>query len=119
MDRNHIRFAISPKSPVIENIKQDPNIQLLVTLTDNVRAIKGKARVLLETIPEVSFPMTCIEVIINGSEDIMFYGGRLVSEPKYEKTYSVDLSKKLDTAIYKTLRNKQEYEEVYYEAEKN
>jgi hypothetical protein len=104
VDESLIRFAISPKSPLLENIKQQPRIKILVTLPGAVLAIEGNARVQPQPIPDVAFPMSCVEVEVDKVDDIMFYGGLVVSEPTYEKTYSADLSQKLDSAIYKKLR---------------
>ncbi|SFI62022.1 pyridoxamine 5'-phosphate oxidase family protein [Thermoflavimicrobium dichotomicum] len=104
VDESLIRFAISPKSPLLENIKQQPRIKILVTLPGYVLAIEGRARVQPQPIPDVAFPMSCVEVEVDQVDDIMFYGGLVISEAKYEKTYSAELSKKLDSAIYKTLR---------------
>lgn len=104
VDESLIRFAISPKSRLLENIKQQPRIKILVTLPGDVLAVEGKARVQPDPIPDVAFPMSCVEVEVDKVDDIMFYGGLVISEAKYEKTYSAELSKKLDSAIYKTLR---------------
>lgn len=99
-----IRFAISPKSPLIRNISQRPKMQILFAIPEHTLAITGTARVQSDPIPDMPFPMLCVELAINRVDDIMFYGGVVTSEPKYMKTYAADLSKKLDTAIYTALR---------------
>ena len=99
-----IRFAISPKSPLIDNVKHNPTMQIIVTIPENTLAITGTAVVQPDPIPDMPFPMSYVELKIERVDDIMFYGGVVTSEPQYKKTYAVDLSKKLDTAIYKTLR---------------
>ncbi|WP_044894397.1 pyridoxamine 5'-phosphate oxidase family protein [Bacillus alveayuensis] len=100
---NLIRFAISPKSPLINNVKQNPNMQILLTIPEHTLSISGSAIVQPDPIPDMPFPMCCVELHIERVDDIMFYGGVVTSETKYKKTYPAELSKKLDSAIYKTL----------------
>ncbi len=99
-----IRFAISPKSPLLSNIKVHPEIKILVIIPGNVLSVRGTAIACEEPIADLPFPMSCIEVEVNRVDDIMFYGGLVTAEPRYEKTYSAGLSKKLDAAIYNALR---------------
>lgn len=107
VNANLIRFAISPKSPLIKNIKHNPCIQILLAIPEHALAINGLARVQPDPIPDMPFPMSCVELQIETIDDIMFHGGVVISETKYKKTYPVDLSTKLDTAIYKTLSKPQ------------
>jgi hypothetical protein len=103
VNANLIRFAISPKSPLLENVKQNPCMQILLSIPEHTLAVNGSARVQPDPIPDMPFPMCCVELRIERVDDIMFYGGVVTSETKYKKTYSAELSKKLDTAIYNTL----------------
>jgi hypothetical protein len=105
VSENVIRFAISPKSRLLQNINEIPSMQILVALPENVLAIEGKAVLKSETIQNVSFPMACVEVSITKADDIMFYGGLVTSEAKYTKTYPKTLSEKLDKHIYAALNN--------------
>ncbi|MEW9672075.1 pyridoxamine 5'-phosphate oxidase family protein [Ammoniphilus sp. 3BR4] len=99
-----IRFAISPKSPLLANIKELPEVEIIVIIPGNVLSVRGTAKVNEELITDLPFPMSCVEVEVSRVDDIMFYGGLVTEEPRYEKTYPADLSKKLDTAIYRSLR---------------
>ncbi|MGF9711259.1 hypothetical protein EXW96_21680 [Paenibacillus sp. JMULE4] len=99
-----IRFAVSPKSPLIRNVNERPRMQILFSIPEHTLAVTGTARVLPDPIPDMPFPMLCVELAIDRADDIMFYGGKVTSEPKYIKTYAADLSQKLDTAVYTALR---------------
>lgn len=76
----------------------------MFSIPEHTLAVTGTARVQPDPIPGMPFAMLCVELTIDRVDDIMFYGGMVTSEPKYIKTYSADLSKKLDTAIYTALR---------------
>lgn len=105
VDQHTIRFAISPKSRLLQNIKDVPTMQILAALPENVLAIQGLAVQKLSKIPNVPFPMACVEMVIINADDVMFYGGKVTSEAKYIKTYPRKLSEKLDHSIYKALKN--------------
>jgi hypothetical protein len=47
--------------------------------------------------------MTAVNVDVHEVREIIFYGSTITTEPQYEKTYNLDLAKKLDAAIYAAL----------------
>ena len=45
-----------------------------------------------------------VTVEVESVEDVMFYGGKVTTEPQYEKTYKKELAEKLDSEVYGVLR---------------
>jgi hypothetical protein len=44
-----------------------------------------------------------ITVDVKEVEDVIFYGGKVVQEPSYEKTYDPKLAEKLDNEVHELL----------------
>jgi len=53
---------------------------------------------------EKTIKVRVVSVEIESVEDVMFYGGKVTTEPAYEKTYNQSLAEKLDHEIYSLLR---------------
>ena len=47
--------------------------------------------------------MRIVSVEIEFVEDVVFSGGKLTTEPEYEKTYNKELAVKLDHEVYTIL----------------
>ena len=67
-------------------------------------SIKGKGKV--SEIIEKTIKVRVVSVEIESVEDVMFYGGKVTTEPAYEKTYNQSLAEKLDHEIYSLLEKK-------------
>ena len=48
--------------------------------------------------------MRIVSVEIKFVEDVVFSGGKVTTEPEYEKTYNKELAVKLDHEVYTILR---------------
>jgi len=98
-----IKFALGHKAGSVENIIIDPYVVLHVVGPDSCYEITGTAQV-SETIKgTMSFKVVTVDV--ETVEDVIFYGGKISTVPVYEKTYDLDLAKKLDEEIYSKLRS--------------
>jgi hypothetical protein len=97
-----INFAIGHNASSTKNIKNDPNVILGVIGVGSCYAIKGKGTV--SDIIEKTIKIRVVSVIVESVEDVMFYGGKVTTEPEYEKTYKKELAKKLDQDVYGVLR---------------
>ena len=96
-----VHFAVGAKASVIGNIEHNPNIILGVIGAGSSYAIKGKVyrtESFDKTIKIQAFSMN-----VESVEDVMFYGGKIIVEPEYEKTYKKELAEKLDSEIYEAL----------------
>ena len=79
-----------------------PNVILSVIGAGSCFSIKGKGKV--SEIIEKTIKVRVVSVEIESVEDVMFYGGKVTTEPAYEKTYNQSLAEKLDHEIYSLLR---------------
>lgn len=99
---DRIHFAIGHNASSAKNIQADPNIILGVIGAGSCFSIKGKGTV--SDIIEKTIKVRVVTVQIESVEDVMFYGGKVTTEPAYEKTYNKSLAEKLDNEIYSLLR---------------
>jgi len=99
---DRIHFAIGHNASSAKNIENDPNVILGIIGAGGCFAIKGKGEV--SDIIEKTIKMRVVSVEIESVEDVMFYGGKVTAEPKYEKTYNKSLGEKLDNEVYGVLR---------------
>ena len=99
---DRINFAIGHNASSASNIQNDPSVILGVIGVGSCFAIKGNGKV--SEIIEGTIKMRIVSVEIESVEDVMFYGGKVTTEPEYEKTYNKELAEKLDNEVYGVLR---------------
>ena len=99
---DRINFAIGHNASSARNIQNDPNVILGVIGAGSCFAIKGNGKV--SEIIEGTIKIRIVSVEIESVEDVMFYGGKVTTEPEYEKTYNKELAEKLDNEVYGVLR---------------
>ena len=87
---------------VREILKSNPNVVLGFIGAGSSFSIKGKGKV--SDIIEKTIKIRIVSVEIESVEDVMFYGGKVTTEPAYEKTYNKELAEKLDNEVYGVLR---------------
>ena len=104
-DRSTIRFAVSSKSSIIENVVANAQVALNVFAAGSFYTISGQARVVQEPMEGVPLKLTLIELAIAEVRDVMFYGSRIAVEPQYVKTYDEQAAEKLDTQVMNALKN--------------
>ncbi|MFC4770269.1 pyridoxamine 5'-phosphate oxidase family protein [Effusibacillus consociatus] len=99
-----IRFAVDPRSRIVSNIKKDGRVSVAVLGPDSCYSISGVAKADTENLEGVALKMIKVEIAIDEVRDVMFYGAKLLAEPKYEKTYDPKLAEKYDTEVYTALK---------------
>src|SRR6476620_2249196 len=99
---DRINFAIGHNASSARNIQNDPNVILGVIGAGSCFAIKGNGKV--SEVIEGTIKIRIVSVEIESVEDVMFYGGKVTTEPEYEKTYNKELAEKLDNEVYGVLR---------------
>ncbi|HZG79997.1 MAG TPA: pyridoxamine 5'-phosphate oxidase family protein [Brevibacillus sp.] len=104
-DESTIRFAIDSKSDFVKIIDQDPRVVLNFIGLESSYSISGEAAVKVRKTEELTLKMALIEVKVKELRDIMFYGGKIVQEPAFVKTYKPELVKQLDDEIRGALHN--------------
>ncbi|MDM5337732.1 pyridoxamine 5'-phosphate oxidase family protein [Fictibacillus enclensis] len=102
-DEKRIRFSVTTNSRIIANIKANPQVVLTVVGLETVYSINGNAAVLEEEMKSVPLKLAKIEVEIQHVYESMFWGAKIVQEPRYEKTYNAEKAKELDLKVYKAL----------------
>ncbi|GIM47433.1 hypothetical protein DNHGIG_29820 [Collibacillus ludicampi] len=103
-DPRTLRFAIDPRSRVVQNINKENRVTVAVLGAGSAFAISGRAFVEEEKMEGVSLKMVRAEISIEEVREVMFYGGKLTVEPAYEKTYDPKLAEKFDSEVYTALR---------------
>lgn len=97
--KDKVRFAIDAKSRLVTNIKNNDGIVLTFFGQESVYAVSGTAHILTEKLDDVPFALACIELTIDMVRDAMFYGAKIIAEPKYDKTYNKAAAEKLDGQV--------------------
>ncbi|MEK8130450.1 pyridoxamine 5'-phosphate oxidase family protein [Paenibacillus filicis] len=100
---NKLKFAIDPRSRVIENIKTNPRLTLAFIGLEGCFAISGSGSSDLKQLDGVTIKMTEVSVNVLSVRDIMFYGSKITAEPEFTKTYNLELANKFDAAVYEAL----------------
>ena len=65
--------------------------------------LKEKAKFL--KLLKKTIKLRVVSVKVESVEDVIFYGGKVTTEPQYEKTYNKKLAEKLDNEVYGVLRD--------------
>ncbi len=99
-----VRFAVDQRSRIIGNIKANSRVSISFFAIGSVHAVYGEAAVRVETLEDVPFKMSCIDLTIETIRDVMFYGSRISVEPEYEKTYDKRAAEKLDNQVYAAMK---------------
>lgn len=94
-----VRFAIDAKSDFIKIIEQDPSVLMNFVAQESVFSLTGKAAVKVAKTEELTLKLALVEVEVEGIRDIIFYGGKITTQPAFVKTYNADLAKKLDNEV--------------------
>jgi hypothetical protein len=94
-----IRFAIDAKSEYVKILENDPNLVLNFIGLESVYSVVGKAAVKIRQTEGTTLKLAILEVDVQEVRDIIFYGGKIVTEPSFIKTYNDELVKKLDQEV--------------------
>ncbi|PYZ93283.1 hypothetical protein CR194_08805 [Salipaludibacillus keqinensis] len=103
-DETHVRFSVDNRSRIVENLKKQPLVTLTVVGAGSTYSITGEAKVLSEKMEDVPLKLALIEISVAEVRDVMFYGARITTEPKYEKTYDKEAAEKLDNQVMSAMK---------------
>lgn len=104
-DQNHIVFAVDNRSRIVQNIKKSPFVVMNVIANESTYSIYGVAEIKKEKIENVPLKLALVELKINEVRDVMFYGAKISTEPKYEKTYDIEAAARLDRQVMDAIKN--------------
>ncbi|MDQ0256998.1 hypothetical protein J2S74_004443 [Evansella vedderi] len=102
-DGTKVKFALGHKARSAENIQAEPSVTLGLIGAGSCYAVKGKGTV--SDIKDGTMKYRIVTVDVESVDDVIFYGGKITTEPAYEKTYDADLAKKLDDEVYELLKD--------------
>lgn len=99
-----LRLATETRGRVMTNIRSDARILLTVMTHGACHTVEGTAKVIADDLAGVSLKLSCAEVAIQAVRDVTFWGGKLVAEPQFDVTYDKELKAKLDTGVFKAMK---------------
>jgi hypothetical protein len=79
-------------------------VVLNLIANESTYSIQGQASVKAERLEEVPLKLALIEIQISEVRDVMFYGSKIVTEPKYDKTYDKNAAARLDKQVMDAMR---------------
>jgi uncharacterized pyridoxamine 5'-phosphate oxidase family protein len=103
-DESTLYFAVDNRSRIIQNIKSNNRVVVNVIANESTYSISGEANVKEEKLEGVPLKLALIEISIKEVRDVMFYGSKIVTEPKYDKTYDKDAAARLDKQVMDAMR---------------
>jgi len=103
-DEKSIYFAVDNRSRIIQNIQENNQIVITVITNETTYAISGEAHIRVEKMEEVPLKLALVELRVNEVRDVMFYGSKIIAEPKYDKTYDPAAAARLDKQVMDTIR---------------
>ncbi|MGC9080155.1 pyridoxamine 5'-phosphate oxidase family protein [Sulfurihydrogenibium sp.] len=104
-DENTIRVALSRNSKSVENVKSNPNVAISVFGPEIASTIYGTAKIIKDTIEEIPFPVSVLEVKVESVVDNLFPGATVKGTIPFEHTGNVQKALELDEKVLKALRS--------------
>jgi hypothetical protein len=86
-----VEILVGRTARLLKNLDYHQDVTLMVFL-DTAYAVEGRARVVVETVPDMPIPLSLIRLEVDAVFDGMFTGGQLVSGPQYVKDYPEKLA---------------------------
>lgn len=99
-----IYFSIDNRSKVIQNISHNGKIVINLIVNESTYSISGNAKVKINNLEGVPLKLALIELDILEVRDVMFYGSKIVEEPKYDKTYDKNAADRLDKQVMDAIK---------------
>ncbi|KAB7707928.1 hypothetical protein F9802_04220 [Bacillus aerolatus] len=103
-DENTLRMAVDSRSRIVENLKHNSAVAIHLLANESAYTVFGTGTILTEKAAGVPVKTAIVEIHVSEIRDVMFYGSKIVSEPKHEKTYDEYAAKKLDEQVLEALK---------------
>lgn len=101
-DEKTLFFAVDKRSRMVKNIEKNPAVAISLIANETTYSISGDAEIKGE-IEGIPLKLMIVKVSIKEVRDVMFYGSRISSEPKYDKMYDHEAAAKLDQKVMDAL----------------
>ncbi len=103
-DKDTVCFSVDNSSKTVANLRRNKALAITVIESGTTFAISGQGVILKEKIEGIPIDLALIECAIDEVRDIMFYGGKMINEPGFEKIYDKEAAAKLDNQVMKALK---------------
>ncbi|WP_315849908.1 pyridoxamine 5'-phosphate oxidase family protein [Bacillus thermotolerans] len=103
-DEYTLRLAADRRSRIVQNIKHQSAVAVHLLANESAYSITGNGKVLTENVDSLPVPMAIIELKVSEIRDVMFYGSKVVAEPKHQKTYDKRAAERLDQQVIEALK---------------
>lgn len=103
-DEGTIYFAVDNRSRILENIRKNNKTVINLIANESTYSIIGEAVIKEERLPDVPLKLALVEIAITEVRDVMFYGSKIVTEVKYDKTYDKNAAEKLDRQVMDAMK---------------
>ncbi|WP_227935678.1 pyridoxamine 5'-phosphate oxidase family protein [Alkalihalobacillus deserti] len=103
-DLQTVRFSVDNRSRIIKNILANKGIVITLIAKGSTYSIAGDAKILSEEMNNIPLKLALLEVDVTEVRDVMFYGSKMSTEPKYIKTYDAQAAAKLDRQVMEALK---------------
>jgi len=104
VDDKTLRLALSSNAKSAKNMQETGKVAIMVFSANTALALYGNAKLLLERIEEVKFPVSVFEVSIQRVEDVLFPGGTVVGTIPFMHTGDLQMAGELDELVLSALR---------------
>lgn len=104
-DDKTIRFAVESRSRIVENIQKNRLIAIHLIANESAYSITGEATVRTDKLENVPLKLALIEMKVLDVCDVMFYGAKIIAEPKFTKTYDTAAAERLDKQVMDAIKN--------------
>ncbi|MFN3787596.1 MAG: pyridoxamine 5'-phosphate oxidase family protein [Sulfurihydrogenibium azorense] len=104
-DQNTLRVALSKNSKSVENVKNNPNVAISVFGPEIAATIYGKAEIIKDSIEDIPFGVSVLEVKVENVVDNLFPGATVKGTIPFEHTGNVQKALELDEKVLKALRS--------------
>jgi flavin reductase (DIM6/NTAB) family NADH-FMN oxidoreductase RutF len=104
VDDKTLRLALSSNAKSAKNMQETGKVAIMVFSANTALALYGNAKLVLERIEEVKFPVSVFEVSIQRVEDVLFPGGTVVGTIPFMHTGDLQMAGELDELVLSALR---------------
>ncbi|WP_448587597.1 pyridoxamine 5'-phosphate oxidase family protein [Thermocrinis sp.] len=99
-----LKMALSSNAKSAKNILETGRVSLMVFYADTAVALYGKAKMALDRIEDVKFPVSVFEMSVEKVEDVLFPGGTVTGPIPFAHTGDLLKAAELDEMVLSSLR---------------
>ncbi len=103
-DERTIIFAVDNRSRIIQNIQENNQVVVNIIANESTYSISGEASLVSEKIEGIPLKLALVSIKVQEVRDVMFYGSKIIVEPKYDKTYDLEAAERLDRQVMEAMK---------------